>query len=295
VESRSVPLEGEKSQVRLRVAYPVRIYSVALFAALITSLIVSRVALLHLVRFSDDSEYWHIPLIPPISAFLMFVLRKSIFERAELTPWFGSCNVAGGDAAAICKELPLDRLDHQSGILSPHRREYLKWLVCGLVRFSDRAHSSPATVPTTVHGSYSRTYAECHDPVPATSSAVLSYELFRLLGVPALRKRSVVSLPRLTFRAAPECSGIRSSVSLLILAFGDRKSVAALWVEQSAAGVNAHTADCREERYQNRYPEPTCCLCKSGLSDWSCASLGGYSFLDCSDDAYPDRNGHAAA
>ena len=48
-------------------------------------------------------------------------------------------------------------------------------------------------------------------------SAVLSYELFRLLGVPALREGTMISVPRLTIQVAPECSGIRSSISLLIL------------------------------------------------------------------------------
>jgi exosortase len=48
-------------------------------------------------------------------------------------------------------------------------------------------------------------------------SAVLSCELFRLVGVPALREGTVISLPRLTIIVGPECSGIRSSMSLLIL------------------------------------------------------------------------------
>jgi exosortase len=48
-------------------------------------------------------------------------------------------------------------------------------------------------------------------------SAVLSYYLFRGIGIPAVREGMTISLPRLTIEVAPECSGIRSSVSLLIL------------------------------------------------------------------------------
>jgi exosortase len=48
-------------------------------------------------------------------------------------------------------------------------------------------------------------------------SAVLAYSLFRMIGVPAIRDGVAISLPRLTIEVAPECSGIRSSISLLIL------------------------------------------------------------------------------
>jgi exosortase len=48
-------------------------------------------------------------------------------------------------------------------------------------------------------------------------SAILSYHLFRVIGVPAIREGMSISLPRLTIEVAPQCSGIRSSISLLIL------------------------------------------------------------------------------
>jgi exosortase len=48
-------------------------------------------------------------------------------------------------------------------------------------------------------------------------SAVLSYYLFRGLGVAALRDGTAISLPGLEIDVAPQCSGIRSSMSLLIL------------------------------------------------------------------------------
>jgi len=48
-------------------------------------------------------------------------------------------------------------------------------------------------------------------------SAALSYDLFRVIGVPAVRDGMVISLPQLTIEVTPQCSGIRSSISLLIL------------------------------------------------------------------------------
>jgi exosortase len=48
-------------------------------------------------------------------------------------------------------------------------------------------------------------------------SAVLSYYLFRAIGVAAFRDGTTIVLPRLQIEVAPQCSGIRSSISLLIL------------------------------------------------------------------------------
>jgi exosortase len=49
------------------------------------------------------------------------------------------------------------------------------------------------------------------------ASAVLSYYLFRAIGVAAFRDGMTIALPGLQIEVAPECSGIRSSISLLIL------------------------------------------------------------------------------
>jgi exosortase len=48
-------------------------------------------------------------------------------------------------------------------------------------------------------------------------SAEVSYVAFQLLGVPVLRSEFVFALPGLTIEVARECSGIRSSLALLIM------------------------------------------------------------------------------
>jgi exosortase len=48
------------------------------------------------------------------------------------------------------------------------------------------------------------------------SSAALSYLLFSLLGIPALREGVVIAIPGVTIEVAKECSGINSSVALLL-------------------------------------------------------------------------------
>jgi exosortase len=49
-------------------------------------------------------------------------------------------------------------------------------------------------------------------------SAAVSYEILRLSGIPVLRRGMLFSLPGLDFEVAPECSGIRSSLALMMVA-----------------------------------------------------------------------------
>jgi exosortase len=48
-------------------------------------------------------------------------------------------------------------------------------------------------------------------------SAEVSYSVFRLVGVPVFRNGLIFSLPAVTIEVARECSGIRSSLALLIM------------------------------------------------------------------------------
>ena len=202
---------------RARPFYPVRIYLYAFFAALLMSLIVFRVALLQLARFSAHSEYSYIPLIPLISAFLIFVLRESIFEKAEPSPWLGSCIVAGGMLLWFVKE------HFRMGSISDLELSALALVStwCGLFVFWYGPHAARmALLPLSL--------LLFMVPAPESvlnaviqflqqGSTVLSCDLFRVLGVPALQDGTVIVLPQLTLQVSPECSGIRSSISLLIL------------------------------------------------------------------------------
>jgi exosortase len=197
--------------------FPAYIYSYAFFATLLLSLLLFKVALLQLARFSDHSEYSYIPLIPLISGFLIFVRRKSIFERAEPSLRLGSSIVA----AALLLGFVKDYLATGSLTNLEFSALALVGTWCGLfvVWYGPQA-ARMALLPLCL--------LLFMVPAPETvlnavihflqqGSAVLSYELFRLLGVPALREGTEISLPRLTILVAPECSGIRSSVSMLIL------------------------------------------------------------------------------
>jgi exosortase len=197
--------------------FSVHTCSYAFFAALFMSVILFKVSLLQLAKFSEHSESSYIPLIPLISGFLIFVRKKSIFERAEPSLWLGGCIVAGGTLLWFVKDYlwtgSITNLEFSALALVS------TW--CGLfvVWFGPQA-ARMALLPLCL----------LLFMVPAPErvlniaiqflqdgSTVLSYELFRLLGVPALRVGTVISIPGLTVQVAPECSGIRSSISLLIL------------------------------------------------------------------------------
>ena len=194
---------------------PSQLASYGFVVGFLTSLMVFRVPLQHVVSFSDTSEYSYIPVVPFITAFLIFVRRSSIFKDAEPSPAIGSVILGGGIVITIVGNIV--------GVDSISRLTALGIVIawCGLfvmcygVQSARRATlplalllfmiPGPESVMNGLIGSMQR------------GSAVLSYYLFRAIGVPAIREGMAISLPRLTIDVAPECSGIRSSIGLLIL------------------------------------------------------------------------------
>jgi exosortase len=194
-----------------------QVSSYGFIATLLTSLAVFWALLHDLVKLSGNSEYSYIPLIPLISGFVIFLRRDSIFRNARSSPRIGISIVAAGMVMLL--------LGHFSRVGSMGRIELSTLAIvgtwCGLFVIWYGPHAArmallplslllfmvpaPESVLNAVIG------------VLQQGSTVLSYELFRLLGVPALREGTVISLPGLTIQIAPECSGIRSSISLLIL------------------------------------------------------------------------------
>jgi exosortase len=189
------------------------------FAALaFTSLIVFWAPLRRALHFAGNSEFSYIPLIPAISTFLILTRRQSVFREAKPYRLLGSVVVLIGASAAILVDVfqiltSADRLCLQMfGIV------IIWW---GLFIFCYGLQAArKAMLPLSL------LFFVIPPPERAAGalvaflqhqSAILSYQLFRIIGVPALRDGMVISLPQLTIEVAPECSGIRSSMSLLIV------------------------------------------------------------------------------
>lgn len=190
-----------------------------LFVALVSfTLIGFWVPLQRTLAFAAHSEFSYIPLIPFISAFLIGIRRDRIFSNSELCLTGGSLvAVAGTLLPLLAKFFPALALLYRLAL--PALALVTTWLGLFVLAFGTRA-TKRALLPLCL------LFFMVPAPQHATDelitflqhgSAVLADSLFRLIGVPAIRDGMTISLPHLTIEVAPECSGIRSTLSLLIL------------------------------------------------------------------------------
>jgi exosortase len=213
----SVASARPKGSHNQRTLGQIQISSYGFIAGLLASLIVFWAPLQGLVKFSSNSESSYIPLIPPICAFLIIVRRHSIFRYAKPSPGIGIFTVAAAILLFFSSNLLVigatSRLELSAlAIVST-------WCGVFVLCFGARV-TRTAMLPLSL--------LLFMIPVPETvmnraveflqhGSAVMSYHLFRAIGVPAVREGMTISLSRIVLEVAPECSGIRSSISLLIL------------------------------------------------------------------------------
>jgi len=171
-----------------------------------------------ILAFAGKSEFSYIPLIPVITAFLLAVRWRDIFADSRPSP------VLGGLLAITGMLLP--RVARMTPVLAPAYGPSLLALALvttcwGLffLAYGTKA-ARKALLPICLLIFMVPPPQVATDQVIAWlqhGSAALAYSLFRIIGVPAIRDGMTISLPSLNIEVAPECSGIRSSVSLLIL------------------------------------------------------------------------------
>jgi len=173
-----------------------------------------------LIRFSFEQEHYsHIILVPLISACIFLLERRSIFSHVETRRWAGSGLLVlgvlvywfGQRYAAVSTEN-----DHLAIAIFA---VVVIWLGAFVLFYGLRALRA---------GLFSALFPFLMVPIPDVAlnqailwlqagSADVSYAVFELLGVPVLRSGFTFSLPGLTIEVARECSGIRSSLALLIM------------------------------------------------------------------------------
>ena len=173
-----------------------------------------------LIRFSFRQEqYSHIILIPLVSAVLIFLDRTRIFSHLK-TCWGAGLGLllAGtllyalapryGPAAGENDQLAIETLS-----------AVIIWAGGFVLCYGIRAFRV---------GRFPMLFLLLMVPIPdfllsraifwlRSGSAEVSYALFQLLGVPVLRSGFIFSLPGVTIEIAQECSGIRSSLALVIM------------------------------------------------------------------------------
>jgi exosortase len=175
-------------------------------------------AVVHLAAHNDDAS--HIFLIPFISAGVIYFERQAIFGRISYD--FTSAAFLALAGGAVCAAA---LLRHASWTLSQSLSAYMLALVlfwiAGFALFFGRAAARTARFPLLL--------LLLAIPLPdfllaqavyllQKGSAELVTALFDLTGVPFLRQGFIFELGRFTIEIAEECSGIRSSMAVLILA-----------------------------------------------------------------------------
>jgi exosortase len=168
---------------------------------------------------SKDDTASHILLIPFISAWLLYTERKEPQREGAFKIWPAAL-FFGASALVVIFPLACDTC--APGIrLSDYALSLVLLVIAGFVFIvgSDVAKSSW----------FALAFLLFSVPIPevflgkiiyglqAGSAAVAEF-FFNLSGAPVLREGFVFRLPRMSIEVAQECSGIRSSLALLILA-----------------------------------------------------------------------------
>jgi exosortase len=186
---------------------------------LLSSLLFAKplIALLRLSYLSGELSY--VMLIPFIGAWVLFVDRRRIFLNLSLDPTLG----AGFLSCAVCIGLVANFAGSRSANfrLSIFILALVMAWVSGFLLLFGKGASRAASFPLL--------FLLLMIPLPQplfdqaiyllrTGSAWITGLFFDLFGVPALREGFVFHLPGVNIEVSQECSGIRSSMVLLILA-----------------------------------------------------------------------------
>ncbi len=174
-----------------------------------------------LVRFSlvnDNAS--HVVLIPFISAWLIYREQKQIFRRLSF-----EYSLAGAlftiSAVTYIWTIRSPASWPQADGLAGYSLALVFFWISGFVLFFGRA--------ATKNGRFPLLFLFLTIPLPdgllkpsiyflQKGSADITEMIFDLVGVPALREGLVFHLAHVNIEVARECSGIRSSIALLILA-----------------------------------------------------------------------------
>ena len=177
-------------------------------------------ALRHLFIFIlNNQTYTHIPLIPTVSLYLTYMWRDSIFERIGHAWKTGSALALSGAACLTFGRLnPLHLTATNQNSL----------LICGFVLFWLGAFLlffGPYSFRAAL---FPLLFLFFMIPIPdaALSRVVFFLQegsskcaawMFQAMGVPFFKSGFDFALPGVTIRVAEECSGIRSTLALIIL------------------------------------------------------------------------------
>jgi exosortase len=168
------------------------------------------------LQYGRYEHHSHIVLIPLISLYLLYSNRRAIFARVEYTAWPGVFLMTIGVAWSWL-----------TGALAPDKQGYLSPAMLSMVTACLGAFLLCYGFQAFRKASFELLLLFFMVPIPPfllepiigflqMASTEATDFLFGLLGVPVFRQGFVFVLPGLTIEVAESCSGIRSSLALLI-------------------------------------------------------------------------------
>ena len=172
--------------------------------------------LFSLVR--DNDTFSQIPLIPLLSLFLIYENRAAIFAEVSIGEILGAALIIPGMVLIAIAKLNLWQLGSINMVSLLMLAAFLVWLGAFGLFFGVRAFRVAC---------FPLFFLLFMVPIPEPALSKIIYFLqagssdmvevfFRIAGVPYLRQGFIFELPGVAIRVAEECSGIRSSLALLI-------------------------------------------------------------------------------
>jgi exosortase len=165
-------------------------------------------------------HYAHLLVIPLVSGYLLYRSRQRLFSNVK-SSWGAASGIAVPGLLLILVAHSYRGLLHEVDYLTIFIAGLVTLLISGYVGFLGVSAARAAVFPLL--------FLYVAVPIPMFlldgiivglqwASAELAHVLFRVAGVPVLREGFVFVLPGVSIEVARECSGIRSSMALFVVA-----------------------------------------------------------------------------
>jgi exosortase len=169
-------------------------------------------------RGENDEHYSHIVLLPCIVAYLLWLNRQAILQRAATSLPAGALSIAIGGAVVWLEAAGLLATEPETRLAVAMIGLILMWIGGFLACYGAAALRGVLFPFAFLLFMIPLPPAFLHAVIVflQRGSAEASAVIFGLIGMPVFRQDLTFSLPGLTILVAEECSGIRSSLALLI-------------------------------------------------------------------------------
>lgn len=166
---------------------------------------------------ASDEHYTHLLLIPAIALWLLWLDRERVFRESSPSPRAGTVWIIAGLVLGVGVYFHSPELGSGPSSIAIIAL-ILVWLglfvlLCGAAAL--RRAWFPATF-LLLFVPMPSDWVKGIEGLLQRQSADLTHILFRIVGTPVYRDELIFSLPGVQIEVAPECSGMRSSVALLI-------------------------------------------------------------------------------